>query len=188
MRSHALRSETTKEKHPLSRFSFASNKKGAAVQAAPFAKVVRGLTALCVVLLVADGAAGAVLQCFDPGAFIEVEATTISAAARFIAGDVGLLTFNADGFARGEVPFANAIGDPLLLMVLPLIDSGLCGHRGCKHGQRAGGKGKIFTHVTSPCRMGVIQRRERTSAENPLPRQPNKNHFPKCSFYVLMQG
>jgi hypothetical protein len=82
-------------------------------------------THLRVMLLAIDGAARAVLQSLDSRAFVKVQATTIGAASRFVVGDAGLLTLDMNGFARGQAAALQSLGNPHLLMLLTLIDSGL---------------------------------------------------------------
>jgi hypothetical protein len=82
-------------------------------------------THLRVMLLAIDGAARAVLQSLNSRAFVEVQAATIGAASRFVVGDAGLLTLDMNGFVSRKAAFAESLGNPHLLMLLTLIDSGL---------------------------------------------------------------
>ena len=113
------------------------------------------LSRLRVVLLVEDVLACPVLQPFNPGALFSIEAAAIGAAARFVTVDLHLIMFKARGFACGQAAIADPFGDPLLLMVLALIDTRFGRDGSGKRGEPAnGGDDQLFTHYVSPSGRG----------------------------------
>jgi hypothetical protein len=93
--------------------------------------LIRAL-AVSIMLLPVDIAAGAVLTLFDAGAFLRRKAGAVGAAARFVAGDACLLACEACGFVGSQAAGPNTLADPVGLVMLPLINAGVCGDGGCR--------------------------------------------------------
>ena len=80
------------------------------------------LSPLTVMLLAIDAMAGFILHRFNLRPFVAIQATAIGPTARFIAGDMGLVPFEASGFTGRQAAIVDAARDAVLLVILAVID------------------------------------------------------------------